>query len=139
MTSMKIVKTPPPPAHLPVHLRSNFFHPLDLGSPILDETLPTLFNKLWNNNRTVHVNKRIQNKSKTKPRHIQIDHAYHCNGVIKGWLHCLTPESIGRFLVTNILSMMSCHGTNPIFFNKKKIKIGRPKHSQPHPSTPNVR
>ena len=24
-----------------------------------------------------------------------------CNGVTKGWLHCLTPESIGIFLVNN--------------------------------------
>ena len=26
-----------------------------------------------------------------------------CNGIIKGYLHCLTPESIGIFLVNNIL------------------------------------
>ena len=30
--------------------------------------------------------------------------------------------------------MMSGHGTNPIFFNKK-IKIGRPEHSPPPPLT----
>ena len=32
-------------------------------------------NTLWNNNCTVHLNQRNQIKSKTKPRHIQIDHA----------------------------------------------------------------
>ena len=26
-----------------------------------------------------------------------------CNGMIKGWLHCLTSESKGRFLAKNIL------------------------------------
>ena len=48
---------------LSVHLRPKFFRNLDLGRPILNE-LP-LSNKLWNSNLTVHVNKRIQNKSKT--------------------------------------------------------------------------
>ena len=36
-------------------------------------------NKLWSNNRTVHVNERNQNKTKTKSRHIQIDHAFYCS------------------------------------------------------------
>ena len=32
--------------------------------------------------------------------------------------------------------MMSGHGANPIFFNKKEIEIGRPEYSlTPHPST----
>ena len=26
-----------------------------------------------------------------------------CNGIIKGWLHCLMSESKGRFLANNIL------------------------------------
>ena len=58
-----------------VHLHPKYFHPLDLGRPNLNEILPTLSRKLWNNNRTVHVNERNQNKSKTKSRHIQVDHA----------------------------------------------------------------
>ena len=29
--------------------------------------------------------------------------AKQCNGIIKGWLHCLTSESKGRFLANNIL------------------------------------
>ena len=41
--------------------------------------------------------------------------------IIKGWLHCLTSESKRRFLVSNILCMMSGHGPNPIFFNKKRL------------------
>ena len=36
-------------------------------------------NKLWSNNSTVHVNKRNQNKNKTKLRHIQIDLAFYCS------------------------------------------------------------
>ena len=60
------------------------------------------------------------------------------NGIIKGWLHCLTSESIERFLFNNIwLSMMSGHGANPIFFSKKK-KIGHPEHSLIPPSTPST-
>ena len=39
----------------------------------------TYVNKLWNNNRTVHVNERNQNKNKTKSSHIQIDHAFNCS------------------------------------------------------------
>ena len=62
--------------------------------------------------------------------HIQIDHAFYCaidprnsNGIIKGWLHCQTSESKGRFLV-NVLTFssvwcLSDHVANPIFFNKK--------------------
>ena len=38
------------------------------------------------------------------PRLLLFDLAHtQCNGIIKGWLHCLTPETIGRFLVNNIL------------------------------------
>ena len=36
-------------------------------------------NKLWNNNRTVHVNEQNRNKNKTTSRHIQIDHAFYCS------------------------------------------------------------
>ena len=81
----------------------------------------------------MHVNE--QNQNKNKPSHVTLkltrimlfDLAHtQANGVIKGWLHCLTTESKGRFVINNIinvwLNMMSSHGTNPIFFNKK-IKI----------------
>ena len=46
--------------------------------PVLFAQLENL-NKLWNNNCTVHVNERNQNKNKTKLCHIQIDHAYYCS------------------------------------------------------------
>ena len=68
--------------HPLVHLRPKSFHPLDLGCPTSNESLPlpaTLSNRLWNSNRTVHVNERIQNKSKTKSRRIQIDHVSYCS------------------------------------------------------------
>ena len=46
-----------------------------------------------------------------------------CNGIIKGWLHCLMSESKGSFLVNNILMFGSawCQvmAQNPISFNKK--------------------
>ena len=51
-------------------------------------------------------------KTKTKPstshsnwpRVLLFDLAHkQCNGIIKGWLHCLTSESKGRFLVNNVL------------------------------------
>ena len=69
-----------------VHLSPKLFHPHDLGRPVSNEfSLPSLFfflslfNKLWDSNDTVHVNERIQNKSKTKSRHIQTDHAFYCS------------------------------------------------------------
>ena len=34
-------------------------------------------NKLWNNNRAMHVNEQNQNKNKTKLCHIQIDHGFY--------------------------------------------------------------
>ena len=34
-------------------------------------------NKLWKNNLAVHMDKRNQNKYKTKSRHIQINHAFY--------------------------------------------------------------
>ena len=38
------------------------------------------------------------------PRVLLFDLAHkQCNGIIKEWLHCLTSESNGRFLVNNIL------------------------------------
>ena len=108
-----------------VHLPPNFLHPLDLGRPILNQLPPpppppppspstTLANKLWNNNRTVHVNEQNQNKNKTTSRHIQIDHTFwffnlankQYNGIIindEAWLHCLTLVSKGTFLVNNTL------------------------------------
>ena len=46
------------------------------NQPVLFAQLENV-NKLWNNNRTEHVNERNQNKNKTKSRHIQIDHAFY--------------------------------------------------------------
>ena len=61
--------------------------------------------RLWNNNRTMHMNERFKNKNKIKSRDIQIDDLAHknYNGIIKGWRHWLTSESKGRFLVNNLL------------------------------------
>ena len=71
----------PPPL---VHLHPKLICPpitLDFGRLILHELppTPTLSNKPLNNNRIVHENKRNENKSKTKSRHIQIDHAFYCS------------------------------------------------------------
>ena len=48
------------------------------NQPILFAQLEKV-NKLWNSNRTVHVNEPNQNKNKTKLCHIQIDHAFYCS------------------------------------------------------------
>ena len=71
---------------------------------------PPPFNKLWNNS-AIHVNERNQNKNKSQvvshsnwPRFLLFDLAHEqCNGIIKGWLHCLSSESKGKFLAINIL------------------------------------
>ena len=84
-------------------------------------------------------------KTKAKPSHVTfklttrsiVRHCSHkqCNGIIKAWLHCLTQEATRRYLVNNWLNMMSGHGANPIFFNKK-MKIGRPMHPLSPPTHP---
>ena len=66
------------------------------------------------------------------PRVLLFDLAHkQCNGIIKGWLHCLTSESKGRFLVNNILFGSAwCLVMAQIQFSLiKKIKIGHPEHS----------
>ena len=69
------------------------------NQPVLFAQLKNV-NKLWENNCTMHVNKQLKNKNKTKSRHIQIDDLAHkkSNGFIKGWRPCLTSESKVRFL-----------------------------------------
>ena len=63
----------------------------------------------------MHVNERFKNKSKTKSRHIQIDDLAHkkCNGIIKGWRHCLTSNQKEDFLSINIVRT-----PQPYFFKK---------------------
>ena len=57
-----------------IHLHPKFFHPLDLGRPILNEHplppahLPHPLQQTMDNNQTVNVNEPIQNK--TKPSHV---------------------------------------------------------------------
>ena len=60
----------------------------------------------------------------------------HYNDIIKEWLHFMTSESKEWFSVNVWLSILTGYGENPIFFNKKKKKIGRPEHSlTSHPLT----
>ena len=66
---MKIVYFSRPPTPLSIYVQ-HFPTLLDLGRPFLSEPSLALPNKLWNNNRTVHMEKRNQNK--TKSRHIQL-------------------------------------------------------------------
>ena len=81
--------------------------------------------ELLSPNDTVQVNERNQNKIKTKSHHILLFNLAHkqCNDIIKGWRHCLTSQSKGRFFVNNVINVcrrvMSGHGANSIFFNKK--------------------
>ena len=46
------------------------------NQPVLFAQLENV-HKLWNRNRTEHMNERNQNKSKTKSRHIQINHVFY--------------------------------------------------------------
>ena len=75
--------------HPPVHLRPKYFHHLDLGRLILNEP-PTLPNKLWKNNRTVHV---YVTPGLNLPRVLLFDLAHNqCNGTIKEWPQSLTSR-----------------------------------------------
>ena len=44
-----------------------------------------------------------------------------------------------QYYINVWLSMISGHSANPIFFNKKKVKIGHPQHLLPSSPTPYVR
>ena len=79
-------------------------------------------------------------KTKTKPSNVTFKWRFSPSKMQwhhKGWRHCLTSESKGRFfliiffLINDWLSMMSGHSTNPIFFNKK-ITTSRTL-AKPHP------
>ena len=52
-------------------------------------------NKLWNNNRTVHVNEQNQTKKlkKTESCHIQIDHVFYCS--IQPTIHAMASLKDG--------------------------------------------
>ena len=131
----KLCNLQDPPRPLSIYIQ-NFSTPwtLDVNfkwTPL--PTLLTLFNILWNNNRTVHVTK---SRNKTKIRHIQINHDLahkQFNVMIEVWLHYLTSASIGRFLVNNILFDSAwCLFMAQIKFSIiNKIKIGRPEHLLP--------
>ena len=131
----KLCNLQDPPRPLSIYIQ-NFSTPwtLDVNfkwTPL--PTLLTLFNILWNNNRTVHVTK---SRNKTKIRHIQINHDLahkQFNVMIEVWLHYLTSASIGRFLVNKILFDSAwCLFMAQIKFSIiNKIKIGRPEHLLP--------
>ena len=61
------------------------------------------------------------------------------NGIIKGWLHCATSESKGRFLANNILLTWCLVMAQIQFSLTNKIKIGRSEHSLTSPQPPYVR
>ena len=84
------------------------------NQPVLFAQLENV-NKLWNNNRNVHVNKRDRNKNKTKSHHIQIHDLVHkqYNGIIKGWHHYLTSVSKRRIFVNNIVMFGSTLAPHP--------------------------
>ena len=78
----------------------------------------------------MHLNKRNQNKNKTKSHHTQINHAFYysiypTNSVMvslkdgfTSWLKSEKEDFLWRIFYID-LSMMSSPGANPIFLNKK--------------------
>ena len=94
----------------------------------------------------IKKNKGNQKKNKTKsnwnwPRVLLLDLAHkQCNGIIKGWLHCLTSELKGRFLVNNMLLLGSAWCLVMVEIQFSLIKIGRPEHSltPPPPTSDNI-
>ena len=142
MTSIKIAHFSRPLAPL-AHLRPKFFHPLDFRRPISNEPLPRLSKWYCACERTKSKQKQNQVTSYSNwPRVLLFDLVHkQCNGIIKGWLYCLTPESRGSFLVSNISMFdLACSlvMVQIQFSLTKKIKIGRPEHSLP-PTHPFVR
>ena len=95
------------------------------NQPVLFAQLENV-NKLWNNNRTEHVNERNQNKNKTKSRHIQTDHALYYSILseknvmvsLKDGFTAWSQSQKEDFLSTKY-SLAQHDGVNPIFFSKK--------------------
>ena len=76
------------------------------------------------NQVTSHIN---------RPRVLMFDLAHRkCNGLMKGWFHCLTSESKGRFSVNSILmfGLVRCLIMAQIQFSLIKKRIGRLEHLQ---------
>ena len=97
--------------HLLVHLRPKLFTPLTLDVRFEANSLPHLLQQTMEQQP-----RRARERTKWKPKQNQVTshsnwprvllfNSAHkqCVGVIKGWLLCLTPESLGRFPVNNIL------------------------------------
>ena len=101
--------------HLPVHLRPKFFHPLDLGCPISNNSTPPFHPQPLQQTMEQQPH-RARERTKSKPKQNQVrshsnwpriilsDLAHRqCNGIIKVWIHSLTLQSIERVLVNNKL------------------------------------
>ena len=98
----------------PVHLRPKFFHPLDLGRPITNETPSPNYNQLV--------------KRKYDPRMTIICYQQSSLSIKDGFT--LWRKNFLSIIYCVWFSMMSGHSANPIFFYKK-ITIGRPECSLP--------
>ena len=63
-----------------------------------------------------------------------------CNGMIKGWLHCLTSKPKGRFLANNILLAWCLFMADIQFVFNQRIKIGPPERllTSHHPTSNNI-
>ena len=134
-----IFKTPT----TPVHLRPKFFHPLDLGRPILNEPArpsPKIYGKniapsLWTNKIKTKQKQNQVTSHSNWPRVLLFDLAHkQCNGIIKEWLYYLKPELIRRFFVNNKLmfdSVWDLVMAEIQFSLMKIIKIVRPEQSPP--------
>ena len=95
------------------------------------------------------MNKRNQNKNKTKSRHIQINHAFYysiypTNIVMlslkdgfTSWLKSQKEDFLSIIYYNVCLSIISGPGVNPIFFNKKNTDWTSRTLANPPPPTPN--
>ena len=112
MTSLKIIKFSRPLTPS-VHLRPKCSTPLTLDVQILTKLPPPLPQPLQQTmeQQPHRACKRTKSKQKQNqvtshsnwPRVLLFDSAHkQCSGIIKWWVHCLTPETIGIFLVNNI-------------------------------------
>ena len=116
-TSLKLsnFQAPLPPPPTPVYQRQKFLHPVDLGRPILNEHPNPLQQNMQQQPHRVYERTKSKQKQNQAtwhsnwPRVLLFDLVHkHCNGIMKGWLHRLTSESIGRFLVNNIFFNSAC-------------------------------
>ena len=131
MTSMKIVSFSKAPPH--VHLRPKCFLPLDLGRPIWNGLPHRPLSPTNYGTATAHSMWTNEIKTKTKSNHVTFK--LNTRFIVRFSPRTMQWYHSRMALLSFWLSIMSAHGANPIFFNKKNKDWTSRTLATPTPST----